>query len=313
MKRLFAPTFAALALLGTTAPAALAAERPDSTDSRHVVVVSIDGLRPDAIEEYGLETLQWLMERGSYAIEASTINPSKTLPSHTSMLTGRPPEEHGITFNRALEGMGVVEVPTVFELARQKGYRTAGFFSKAKFRHLDRPGAYDYRQVPSSNADNWMATRTVPDAVQYMRHRRPNLLFIHIGETDYAGHTAGWMGSVYGMAARRADGAIERIVEAADETYGVGAYTLIVTADHGGHGHGHGSESDEDRLIPWIIYGKGVQAGTRPATVSTMDTAATTLWLLGIEIPTEFDGKPVFEALGPVDPSAATPVAPAGS
>lgn len=291
---LMAITLFAILLPSSTAPAG--ATEADSAITRHVVIVSIDGLRPDAIEAFELSTLTRLMETASYTLQAQTIFPSKTLPSHASMLTGRSPEFHGLTFNSASDDKGYVEVPTIFEIARQHGQRTAAFFSKAKLRHLDREGAYDYRQVPSYNADNWMATRTVPDAVQYMEHRRPNLLFVHIGETDYAGHGAGWMSFFYGVAARRADAALQRIVDAADEAYGVGNYTLIISADHGGHGRNHGTDAPEDMTIPWIVYGKGVAPGVLPEGVRTMDTAATALWLLGIPIPEPFEGTPVYDA-----------------
>ena len=283
-----------------------AADEPERPVTEHLIIVSIDGLRPDAIEVFELGTLQELMEDGSYTLEASTILPSKTLPSHTSMLTGRTPAHHGITFNNALPDSGVVAVPTIFELARTAGYHTAAFYSKAKFRHLDREGSYDHRQAPAYNADNWMATWTVPAAIQYMRHHRPNLLFVHIGEPDYAGHGAGWMSFFYGLAVRRADASVERLLEAAEEYYGAGNFTLIVTADHGGHGRGHGSDDPRDTTIPWIAYGKGVTAAAaQPQAVRTMDTAATALWLLGIEVPTPFEGRPVHEAFARPAPAVA--------
>jgi predicted AlkP superfamily pyrophosphatase or phosphodiesterase len=279
------------------------APRPDSTAplpraiSAHVLVVSIDGLRPDAIERFGLGAIQRLMAEGSFTLHARTILPSKTLPSHTSMITGRAPEFHGITFNRARDEEGIVAVPTMFELAHEQGYHTAAFYSKAKFRHLDRHGSYDHRQAPAFNTDNWMATRTVPDAVQYMRHHRPNLLFVHIGEPDYAGHRTGWMSFFYGLAVRRADAGVARLVETARHVYGPGNFTVIVTADHGGHDHDHGSDDPRDTTIPWIAYGKGVVPGELPDGVRTMDTAATALRLLGVQYPLPFEGRPVDGAL----------------
>ena len=39
---------------------------PHTSVSRNVVVVSVDGLRPDAIATYGAPTLQRLMRDGSY-------------------------------------------------------------------------------------------------------------------------------------------------------------------------------------------------------------------------------------------------------
>ena len=59
--------------------------------AQHVVVISIDGLRPDAIAASGAANLQRMMREGAYSLQARTIMPSRTLPSHTSMLTGVTP------------------------------------------------------------------------------------------------------------------------------------------------------------------------------------------------------------------------------
>lgn len=271
---------------------------PAGAVSDHVLIVSIDGLRPDAIGEYDAETLERLMREGTYSLDAQTIVPSKTLPSHTSMLTGTAPDVHGVTWNsRASDDHGVVQVPTIFELAREQGFGTAAFFSKAKFHHLVRPGSLDYWQGPESNIGHWLATRTVPDAIRYMRHERPNLMFVHIGEPDYAGHTMKWMSYVYGLAVGRADAAVARLLDAADEAYGAGNYTVLLTSDHGGHGRNHGSADPRDTTIPWIAWGKGVDAGgVLGEGVRIMDTAATALWLLGVRSPDDWAGLPVAAA-----------------
>lgn len=266
------------------------------TFTDHVIVVSIDGLRPDAIEVFGLKTLQRLMREGSYSLTARTIVPSRTLPSHTSMLTGRLPSAHGVLFNHLDEDEGDAQVPTIFELARARGFRTAAFFSKAKFRHIGGDEDFDYRMGPTSSLDKWMATRTVPAALRYLRHERPNLLFIHIGEPDFAGHMGGWMSFLYGMAVKRADGAVGRILEEAERTYGPGNFTLLVTADHGGHDRDHGSEDPRDMTIPWIVYGQGVVPGVAPDGILTTDTGATALWLLGIGLPGSVEGRPIHQA-----------------
>ena len=266
--------------------------------TEHVILISIDGLRPDAIEEFDARTLQALMDGGSYSLAASTIMPSKTLPSHTSMLTGVGPETHGISWNSYdPDRLGFVEVPTIFELAHEAGLSTAAFVAKAKFRHLLDPSEIDHFEAPTVNANTWMAARTVERAVTYLRHERPNLLFVHFGEPDFAGHTIGWMSQAYGWAVHQADAGVARLVEAADETYGRGNYTIVVTADHGGHSRTHGSASTDDRWIPWIANGAGVrhQAELLPG-IRTMDTAATVLWALGIPVPEDWAGRPVVSA-----------------
>ena len=103
-----------------------------------------------------------------------------------------------------------------------------------------------------------------------------------------------WM---YGRAVQKADNAVADVLANADGIFGRGNYTVILTADHGGHGRTHGTDDLRDVTIPWITWGKGVQAGTElPEGVRTMDTAATALWLLGLELPEPRIGAPVTTA-----------------
>jgi arylsulfatase A-like enzyme len=293
-------------------PASLTAAVSVATDSvaparglvtDHVVVISVDGLRPDAIARFRARTLQRLMAGGSYTLNAKTIDPSLTLPSHTSMLTGEEPEGHGVTWNRdETDTHGVVAVPTIFARAREHGFRTAAFFSKSKFHHLQVPNTLDHTEAPDGG-ERWKADRTVGNVERYLEAgNRPNLLFVHIGEPDYAGHVFSWMSWFYGRAVRRADQAVARVLEAADRAFGEGEYAVIVTADHGGHGWTHGSTDPRDVTIPWITWGEGVRAGTvLPDGVRTMDTAATSMWLLGLDALGV--GRPVQTAFAPVDPT----------
>ena len=71
-----------------------------------------------------------------------------------------------------------------------------------------------------------------------------------------------------------------------------------LAADHGGHGHDHGSDDPRDVTIPWIAWGQGVTAtGEMPgASIRTVDTASTVLWLLGVAEPTDWQGAPVRAA-----------------
>jgi predicted AlkP superfamily pyrophosphatase or phosphodiesterase len=261
-------------------------------------VVSIDGLRPDAITTYGAATLQRLMREGSYTLSASTINPSKTLPSHTSMLTGQPPERHGVLWNTvATADADSIDLPNIFSVARAHGYSTAAFFSKAKFQPLQIEGTLDYSQAPGGWFGRWSSERTISDVARYLGRARPNVLFVHLTDPDAAGHGAGWMTSEYGRAVVEADRALGRLISLAERAYGPGNFFLIVTADHGGHGTGHGSDDPRDVTIPWIAWGKGVKPGMlTQSRVSTMDTAATVLWLLAIAEPSDWAGDPVLAA-----------------
>jgi arylsulfatase A-like enzyme len=270
----------------------------------HVIVISVDGLRPDAIERFGARTLTRLMREGSFSLAASTILPSKTLPSHTSMLTGTEPELHGVYWNsEEMDEHGHVATPTIFATAHAAGLTTAAFFGKAKFRHLAVPGTLDYAHFPRALGGLEVATRTVGAVRSYLGRRRPHLLFVHLADPDIAGHAFGWMSRPYGWAVSSVDHQIGRLLESADRAFGRGNYTVIVTADHGGHDKDHGSDDPRDVTIPWIAWGEGVAPARRlPDGIRTLDTAATALSLLGLSADDGVSGTVVAEAFPGLNP-----------
>jgi hypothetical protein len=98
-------------------------------------------------------------------------------------------------------------------------------------------------------------------------------------------------------AVKRADAAVAAVMTAADVAFGKGNYTMIVTAALGGHDRNHGSIEPVDMTIPWLAWGQGVQQGMHiGAGVRTMDTAASVLWLLGVNEPGGWVGRPVAAA-----------------
>lgn len=282
---------------------------PPALAPLHVVVVSVDGLRPGAIAAAGAATLQRLAREGASATAARTIVPSLTLPSHTSMLTGVGPEDHGVTWNdnsaaSQADTLSTVRVTTAFAEAHAAGLRTAAFFGKTKLRYLVRPGSVDLATYPT-RAYARLSGQVVRDAAAYMESARPHFTFLHFAEPDLAGHTAGWMTRPYQYAVRRADAAVREAWDAARAAFG-DRLVFIVTADHGGHARTHGSDRPVDVRIPWIAWGRAVTPGAITTPVITYDTAATVLWLLGVPQPAAWDGRPVTAAFTPSVPAPAT-------
>lgn len=286
--------------------------------TRHVVLISIDGLRPDAIQRFGATTLLRLIQEGGYAIQAETSLP-KTLPSHATMLTGVAPAVHGITWNEEPSLSSklfssdeyMLKAPTAFDILQTAGLSSAAFFSKAKLRLLIDSEPAVYAEYPSGLLSSfwdthWTADRVADKVSKYLLEdgKRPSLLFVHIAEPDVAGHKHGWMSSEYRDAVRAADDAIEEILALADSGYGEGCYTAIITADHGGNGHKHGGSDPRSTAIPWITVGNGVRPGKSLTTrIRTEDTAATVLWLLNVAVPKAWTGKPVTSAYSTFEPS----------
>jgi len=268
---------------------------PTGSAATAVVLISVDGLRPDAITPSDAPVLTEMMAAGAWAASARTVIPSQTVPSHVSMLTGVDVPTHGIDWNvDRMTTYGPVRVPIAPEILRQAGCTTAGVVAKTKLRHLERPGAFDRFRVPPRTLAV-KAEPVVEEAGRVMRFDRPDMLFVHLADTDIAGHAFGWGSRPYRMAVRRVDAAVGRIWSKAVRQYGE-SLVMLVTSDHGGSGRGHSEGREEDIHIPWVAWGSGVLPGGFDDPVMTYDTAATLLWLLGVAVPEGWDGNPVRAA-----------------
>lgn len=258
----------------------------------HVVIISIDGGKPASILSSEMPRLRELIQDGAGTLTAKTIVPSLTLPSHTSMLTGVGPQIHGITWNTYLPFKGIVQVPTIFSIAKDNGFTTAFFASKEKFKHLLIPNSFDMFSLVGKDSAYISAA-----AADYIETEKPGLIFVHLPDADIAGHSKGWGSNAQISSLKKIDKSIGEVVDAVRSSYKNRSYEIIVTADHGGTRKAHGSSSGDDRNIPWIIYGTASKKGVEISSeIITMDTAATALWLLGVPLPQNFKGRPVEEA-----------------
>ena len=72
--------------------------------SRHLVLISIDGLRPAFYldDAYAAPALRALVAAGSHARAATPPFPSVTYPGHATIVTGVRPARHGILGNGRL-------------------------------------------------------------------------------------------------------------------------------------------------------------------------------------------------------------------
>lgn len=264
--------------------------RPPTAD--HVIILSEDGLRPDALKEAGAPHHEMLMRGGAFTLHARTIRRASTLPSHAAMLSGFDVEEHGLFWNSWHPERGFIKVPTVLSVAMNAGKGSAAFVGKWKLQHIAFPGGVDVFSRPG-----YLCKKVVDEAAAYFVAKRPQALFVHFSDPDEEGHSAGWMSEPQFKAIRSVDQCLETLLDAVKRSQVADRTLLIISADHGGHGRNHSGAIDEDRLIPWIAWGAGVRPGHRiVAPVSTMDTAATALWALGYEPARGAAGRPVSEA-----------------
>lgn len=320
---LFLATFSAI--LAQTAVPVSKPTRP-IPEIEHVVVIGIDGLRPDRLLLADTPVLHGLMKTGAYSMWMRTTPLAVTLPSFTSMMTGVNPRKHGIDWDRDMPTVAPFysKTPTIFELASNVGYVTALASGKSKFVAMAKPGtvthaffpkvdlavsvaAWDKPEKTSPEGIAFAAVEKVPDpvvigeAVKFIESFKPNFLFVHLPSVDTVGHDKGWGSPEQLAQIAKTDAHVGEII-AALERAGIRESTVvIVSADHGGAGTSHGPDDPRSRYIPWIVNGPAVRKGVDltqhvDLELRTEDTCATACWLLGLALPINFDGKPVQAA-----------------
>lgn len=291
------------------------AERP----ADHVVLISIDGLRPEFYldERWPAPMLRQLVAQGAHAKGVLGVFPTVTYPSHTTIITGTRPDRHGIYYNSPFEPGGqtgrwyweeeAILVPTLWDFVRQAGLESASLGWPVSV------GAPIDRNIPEvwsldPDAEPLAATRSVDypadlleeiereatgrlhggnftidhmtrddragaAAAYLLETYRPNLLTVHLIETDHFQHEDGRESPRVLRSVAAVDRAVSQIYEAAERAGILERTAFIVTGDHG-HVDLH------TRLAPnvWLaqagLMEPGDDRGTWRATFHTTGAAA---------------------------------------
>ena len=249
-----------------------------------VLLILVDGMRPGAIRD--LPQAQKYIKGGACTLEGRTVMPSVTLPCHMSLFHSVTPERHGTTTNTYAPQ--VRPIRGLCEVLEAAGKRCAFFYNWDELRDLARPSMLQHAYFCRGADMGWEKTNNMvtDEAVRYLPEYETDFAFLYMGYSDEAGHAHGWMGKEYMEALVNSWENIDRVVSALPKDY-----TVLITADHGGHGRSHGTDMPEDMLIPIMAIGKDFPAGTVLQNASIMDIAPTVAKLLGVAPDREWEGK----------------------
>lgn len=278
----------------TKAPAT---DAPRSEVRPSILLVTLDTTRADSIgpEAKGVETPAFnaLAARGLRFSQAYATTP-QTLPSHASMFTGLHPAGHGVHENgRYLKPTH----PTLAEVLRSAGYRTAAFvsaFAVARRFGLAR-GFETYDDFFGEGDAQRGAKETTDRALAYLQELSPKPLFlwVHYYDPHYPYtppepfHTRyreqPYLGEVAAM-----DEQLGRLIAAFEQSV-QGPAAIIVAADHG-EGLGDHGEAQHGNLlyqatmhVPFVVVGPGVTPGVSNIPISTRRVFHTVLDRAGLD------------------------------
>lgn len=252
-----------------------------------VVLVLVDGMRPDAVLQCEDSFLRDLRAESTHCFSTDTVFPSVTLPCHTSLFLGVDPDRHGITTNFWMPQVRPID--GIFEIVNRAGGKCAMFYNWQELRDLCRPGTLHYAHFHRQSEDmatEWQNEDAMTDmTISYIQKESPDFLFLYLGAVDEVGHRFGWMGSEYMQTVSHSSACIRRLKESLPE-----GYQLIITADHGGHERSHGTTLTEDMVIPLLLCGSAFPKDHPLETANIKDIAPTVTALLGLEPAREWVG-----------------------
>lgn len=278
MPRLILPAYVLPLILGPAASAGIV---------QHVVHVSVDGLRPDAVTNLGpgnAPNLYRMRTQGAFTDNArSDHDVTVTLPNHATQLTGRGvmgATGHNWTGNDDPEPGQTLHTNTgayvagVFDVMHDNSMRTGLFAGKTKFSLFDMSwdetnGAED-STGPDDGRDKIDVFVYDPDPslltdllVTAMAANPFDYVFLHMADADYIGHESGWdptPGSDYSNAIIAIDDRLGLLFTMIDGDPRFAGHTaIILTADHGGFEWDHSDpQQPENYTIPFYVWGPGV-------------------------------------------------------
>ena len=295
-----------------------------TTADQNILLITIDTLRADALGSYGgqaatphLDRLAADGVRFTFAHAHAVV----TLPSHTSILTGRNPFEHGVRDNAGYRLAD--DYVTLAEMARARGFATGAFVGAFP---LDRQFGLaqgfdvydDLSALEATTSDFTFTERTAGEVVAKAREwiggqQTPWFAWVHVFDPHapyappqpFAGN---YPGAGYAGEVAYTDSALAPLLDIARGS--ARPTTVVVTADHGeGLGdHGeltHGVFAYESTLrVPLILaqVGGAASAPARPfvsdAPVRHIDIVPTLAGLAALDAPADLPGRSLLDALG---------------
>ncbi len=321
-----------LGLLATVP--AYAAPGPGSTNDfggRRVLIIGIDGLRPDALQE-AMKTgraphLKQLVERGTVTWNAYAGGPSGTPqqqptisgPGWTSISTGTWIDRHNVKGNETpscdlpgTPGSYLVSQAPHFAKRLHEKFPAAQVDVISSWSWIEtylvaaQPAEFSYHAKGTGNNYAERDADVKQKTLAHLASSNPDVLQLHFDQVDGAGHATGFSAEnpIYLNALTRVDTHIGDILTAlGSRTRSAGEqWNILVTTDHGGLNKNHGGQSAGEREIFVIASGPAFAAGkTTTDQVGHNTIPPTTFAVLGVPVEKDWhwSGKPFGIAAAP--------------
>jgi predicted AlkP superfamily pyrophosphatase or phosphodiesterase len=219
-----------------------------SQSQPYVILISFDGYRWDYVNRGITPNVNSLIGDGAKAVSFKPVFPTKTFPSHISIVTGMYPENHGIIFNEfndkfhnsnyntrdsvQLRNSRWYKGEAFWETARRQGIITASYFWPSSDLDLDdRNPEYYYHYVHKRPYEDRI--KGVLEWLQYPYDKRPHFITMYFDLTDGVGHRYGPNSPEINMAISSLDSTLGNLLSGLEEIQMRDSVNIILVSDHG--------------------------------------------------------------------------------
>lgn len=262
-----------------------------------ILLITLDTTRADYLgtESRSVSTpnFEALADKGLYFTQAYSTTPT-TLPSHTSMMTGLYPVDHGIRENgRRVGDQLELLAPRLKELGYDSAAFVSGFPLASQFGLARGFDVYDDSFV--GVAEERSATRTTDAVLHYLqRENAAEFLWVHYFDPHAPYEPpeefmSQYPDSPYSGEVAYMDREVGRLVAAFEKRFSGQPRKILVVGDHGEGLGDHGEALHGNLLyqatmrVPLIVAGDGIAPGRIDRAVSVRQVFDTVLEWAGVE------------------------------
>ena len=245
---------------------------------KHVIIIGVDGAG-NFHRNCNTPNMDGIFAEGAYTDYCRASSPSISAQCWGAMLIGVKPYVHKLT-NDSISAKPYTsdEYPTIFRYVRE-AHHDAELGAFCNWYPIYEGIIEKNIGVTTAKGDDDVLT---PKICDYIKDKKPELLFIQFDSVDHAGHAYGYGKDAYLKAIEKVDSYVGDIYGAICDAGILDDTLLILTADHGGINTSHGGASEEEMNTYFAAIGKTVNKNPS-LDVKGRDIAAIVAYALGVE------------------------------
>ncbi len=258
-----------------------------------ILLVSIDGFRPDYLFHGDTPTLDRLAREGAYSPGMRVSYPSLTFPNHYTLVTGLHPDRHGIVNNTMRDAqLGQFSMQQrdavqdgrwwqgepIWLTVKRAGLRSATLFWPGAEANIQGEHPTEWRAYDAS-LGYAQRLQIIEEWLRRPPAQRPHFMTLYFESVDTQGHYNGPRQHATTTAIRDVDSQLARVLAMIDQ-YADGTVNLLIVSDHGMTAVDPSRTISLDELLPadsYELISYGAAAGIEPRAGHERDVEAALL------------------------------------